>query len=105
MARYYNFKLAGQSPTVIATDGGFVGTPYRVDSLLIAPGERYEILVNAQQPSEIEAIAGLERKSRVLNPKEKQIVAYHEAGHAIIGSLMPGANRVEKISIAIHLVS
>lgn len=45
------------------------------------------------------AIAGLERKSRVLNPQEKQVVAYHEAGHAIIGSLMPGANRVQKISI------
>jgi cell division protease FtsH len=44
-------------------------------------------------------IAGLERKSRILNPTEKKIVAYHEVGHAIVGSLMPGANRVEKISI------
>jgi cell division protease FtsH len=44
-------------------------------------------------------IAGLERKSRVLNQLEKTTVAYHEVGHAIIGSLMPGGNRVEKISI------
>ncbi|MGV2830468.1 ATP-dependent zinc metalloprotease FtsH [Myxosarcina sp. GI1(2024)] len=44
-------------------------------------------------------IAGLERKSRVLNQIEKTTVAYHEVGHAIVGSLMPGASRVEKISI------
>jgi cell division protease FtsH len=44
-------------------------------------------------------VAGLERKSRVLNPEEKKIVAYHEVGHALVGTLMPGANKVEKISI------
>ena len=44
-------------------------------------------------------VAGLERKTRVLNPREKQIVAYHEVGHAIVGSLMPGSHKVEKISI------
>ena len=35
--------------TVIATDGGFVNTPYPVDILLLAPGERYEVLVNFKQ--------------------------------------------------------
>ncbi|NJN85254.1 MAG: ATP-dependent metallopeptidase FtsH/Yme1/Tma family protein [Leptolyngbyaceae cyanobacterium SL_7_1] len=44
-------------------------------------------------------VAGLEKKSRVLNEKEKKIVAYHEVGHALVGALMPGSNRVEKISI------
>jgi cell division protease FtsH len=44
-------------------------------------------------------VAGLEKKSRVLNDKEKQIVAYHEVGHALVGSLMPGSGRIEKISI------
>ncbi len=44
-------------------------------------------------------VAGLERKTRVLNPEEKQIVAYHEVGHALVGSLMPGSHKVEKISI------
>ena len=44
-------------------------------------------------------IAGLEKKSRVLNETEKKTVAYHEAGHAIVGALMPGAGKVEKISI------
>jgi cell division protease FtsH len=44
-------------------------------------------------------VAGLEKKSRVLNDKEKKIVAYHEVGHALVGQLMPGSGRVEKISI------
>lgn len=44
-------------------------------------------------------VAGLEKKSRVLSDKEKRIVAYHEVGHAIVGSLMPGSSKVEKISI------
>ena len=35
--------------TVIATDGGFVNTPYSVETLLITPGERYEVLVNFKQ--------------------------------------------------------
>jgi FtsP/CotA-like multicopper oxidase with cupredoxin domain len=53
VARYYNLKLEGHPMTVIATDGGFVGTPYAVESLLMAPGERYEVLVNVQQPGDI----------------------------------------------------
>jgi FtsP/CotA-like multicopper oxidase with cupredoxin domain len=39
--------------TVIATDGGFVGTPHPVESLLLAPGERYEVLVNVKQPGDV----------------------------------------------------
>lgn len=51
--RYYNLKLEGYPMTVIATDGGFVGTPYPVESLLLAPGERYEVLVNVEQPGDV----------------------------------------------------
>ncbi len=42
---------------------------------------------------------GPERKSHVLNTKEKEITAYHEAGHAIVASLLPYADPVHKISI------
>jgi cell division protease FtsH len=44
-------------------------------------------------------IAGLERKSRVINPKEKAIVAYHEAGHALVAESRMHVDRVSKISI------
>ena len=44
-------------------------------------------------------IAGPERKSRLINPNEKRIIAYHEAGHAIVISSLPEADMVQKISI------
>ena len=44
-------------------------------------------------------VAGLERKSRVINPREKEIVAYHEAGHALVAESWPHADRVAKVSI------
>jgi cell division protease FtsH len=45
------------------------------------------------------AIAGLEKKSRRINPKEKKIVAYHESGHALLAEVTRGAKRVSKVSI------
>ena len=45
------------------------------------------------------AIAGLEKKSRRINPKEKRIVAYHESGHALIAETTEGAKKVSKVSI------
>ncbi len=44
-------------------------------------------------------IAGPERKSRKISPREKEIVAYHEAGHALVARLLPHADPVQKISI------
>lgn len=44
-------------------------------------------------------IAGLEKKSRVLNPQERRTVAYHELGHALVALALPGTDRVQKISI------
>lgn len=44
-------------------------------------------------------IAGLEKKNRVLNKMEKERVAYHETGHAIVALSIPGADTVQKISI------
>lgn len=44
-------------------------------------------------------VAGLERKNRVLNEKERRIVAHHEIGHAILGSILPVTDRLHKVSI------
>ncbi len=44
-------------------------------------------------------IAGPERKSRRISPKEKEITAYHEAGHALVARMLPNADPVHKISI------
>ncbi len=44
-------------------------------------------------------ILGPERRSRVINKKEKEIVAYHEGGHALVGASLPNADPVHKVSI------
>jgi len=44
-------------------------------------------------------VAGLEKKKRVMSPREKEIVAYHESGHAIVAESVPQADPVHKISI------
>jgi cell division protease FtsH len=45
------------------------------------------------------AVAGLERKSRVMTPRERETVAYHEAGHALVAESRASADKVAKISI------
>ena len=44
-------------------------------------------------------IAGLEKKNRLLNPREREIVAHHEMGHAFVAAALPGSDPVHKISI------
>lgn len=44
-------------------------------------------------------IAGLEKKNRVLNPREREIVAHHEMGHALVAMALPGVDPVHKVSI------
>lgn len=44
-------------------------------------------------------VAGLEKRNRLLNPKEREIVAYHEMGHALVALSLPGVDPVHKISI------
>jgi cell division protease FtsH len=44
-------------------------------------------------------VAGLEKRNRLLNPREREIVAYHEMGHAIVAMSLPGTDPVHKVSI------
>ena len=89
-------KLAARTP-------GFAGADLANlvnEAALLAARKDQESVMMADFNEAIERIlTGLERKSRILSDLEKQTVAYHEVGHAIIGVLMPGAGAVEKISI------
>jgi cell division protease FtsH len=70
------------------------------EAALLAARARRETVAQEDFAEAIErVVAGLEKKSRVLNDKEKKIVAYHEVGHALVGALMPGGGKVAKISI------
>ena len=68
-------------------------------ALLAARGKRTSVEQQDLNEAIERVVAGLEKKSRVLQADEKKIVAYHEVGHAIVGHLMPGGSKVAKISI------
>ncbi|MWV17110.1 ATP-dependent zinc metalloprotease FtsH [Pseudomonas sp. L-22-4S-12] len=44
-------------------------------------------------------VAGLEKRNRLLNPREREVVAYHEMGHALVAMALPGSDPVHKVSI------
>ena len=70
------------------------------EAALLAVRARRKTVTQADFSEAIDkVVAGLEKRSRVLNPKEKRIVAYHEAGHALVAHHTPDADPVRKISI------
>ncbi|MHB9038616.1 MAG: ATP-dependent zinc metalloprotease FtsH [Armatimonadota bacterium] len=68
-------------------------------ALLAARREQTKIFMTDFEDSIDRVIAGPERKSRLISDKEKEMVAYHEVGHAIVGELLPNADPVHKVSI------
>ena len=68
-------------------------------ALLAARHKKDEISASEMEEAVDRVIAGPERKTRIISDKEKEITAYHEAGHAIVGALLPEADPVHKITI------
>jgi cell division protease FtsH len=68
-------------------------------ALMAARNNRQAVLMADFEIAFERVLVGLEKRSRVLNPIERQTVAYHEVGHALVGALMTGRGNVEKISI------
>jgi cell division protease FtsH len=68
-------------------------------ALLAARHDKDQIDMSEMEEAIDRVIAGPERKTRLISDKEKEITAYHEAGHAIVGALMPEADPVHKITI------
>ncbi len=70
------------------------------EAALLAGRENQESVSQQNLKEAVErAIAGLEKKSRRISPKEKRIVAYHESGHAVISQITKGSKKVNKVSI------
>ena len=68
-------------------------------ALLAVRAGRKEVIAEDLSEAVEKAIAGLQKKSRVIKEKERQIVAYHETGHAITAAFTEGADKVHKVSI------
>jgi len=88
---------------VAAKTPGFVGADLANivnEAALLAARQAKDSVEMADFDEAIErVVAGLQKKSHVINPKEKRTVAYHESGHALVAELVPGADPVSKISI------
>lgn len=68
-------------------------------ALLAARRGRKKISMEELEDAVERVIAGPEKKSRIMSEEEKRLVAYHEAGHAVVGSMLPNTDPVHKISI------
>lgn len=68
-------------------------------ALLSARRNKKRIGMQELEESVERVVAGPERKSKVISEKDKKLTAYHEAGHALIGLLLPNADPVHKVSI------
>ena len=88
---------------VAAQTSGFAGADLanlvNEAALLAARNNRQAVLMTDFAEAFERVVAGLEKRSRILTPLERQTVAYHEVGHAMVGALMPGGDKVSKISI------
>jgi cell division protease FtsH len=85
---------------------GFVGADLENlinEAALLAARKKKKLIGMVDLQEAIDrVIAGPARKSRVVNPKEREIIAYHELGHAIVGIALPHANTVHKVTIIPH---
>ncbi len=68
-------------------------------AILAARENKKAIGMEELEESIDKVIAGPERKSRRISPKEKEITAYHEAGHALVAKMLPNADPIRKITI------
>jgi cell division protease FtsH len=88
---------------VAARTPGFVGADLanliNEAALLAARKEKTSVTMEELEEAIDRVVAGLEKKKRVMNKKEKEIVAFHETGHALIAELLETTDPVHKISI------
>ncbi len=88
---------------VAALTPGFTGADLANlvnEAALLATRRRASAVTLADFTAAFERIvAGLEKKNRLLNPKERRVVAYHELGHALVALTLPGVDPVHKVSI------
>ncbi|MBX4899633.1 ATP-dependent metallopeptidase FtsH/Yme1/Tma family protein [Rhizobium bangladeshense] len=98
-------KLAPQVSVeqIAALTPGFTGADLANlvnEATLLATRRRGDAVTMEDFNNAIERIvAGLEKRNRLLNPKEREIVAHHEMGHALVAMALPGVDPVHKVSI------
>lgn len=100
-----NVKLSSDVDlkTIASRTPGFVGADLanivNEAALLAARKNKESVEMSDIEEAIDRVVAGLEKKNRLMSKREKEIVAFHESGHAIVASLLPNADPVHRISI------
>ena len=89
-------KLAAMTPGMVGAD---LANLVNEAALLAVRKDKKKVSMAEFEEAVERVIAGLEKKNRLINPKEREIVAYHEMGHAVVALSLPGTDPVQKISI------
>ncbi len=89
-------KIARRTPGFTGAD---LANLLNESAILAARRNLTEISMDEVNDAIDRVLAGPEKKNRVMSEKRKELVAYHEAGHALVGALMPDYDPVQKISI------
>jgi cell division protease FtsH len=89
-------RIARRTPGFVGAD---LANLLNEAALLAARRDRADVSMKEVDDAIDRIVAGLEKKNRLINDKERTIVAYHEAGHAIVAERVPTADPVHKISI------
>uniref|UniRef100_A0A832A274 ATP-dependent zinc metalloprotease FtsH n=1 Tax=Desulfacinum infernum TaxID=35837 RepID=A0A832A274_9BACT len=89
-------KVAAMTPGFVGAD---LANLVNEAALLAARRNKDRVGMSEFQEAIDRIIGGLEKKNRAMNPKEKKIVAFHEAGHALVAMNVPHADPVNKVSI------
>ena len=88
--------LAARTPGFVGAD---LANIVNEAALLAARKNKTEVDMTDFEAAIDRIVAGLEKKRRVMNKKEKEIVAYHECGHTIVAELLPTTDPVHRVSI------
>ncbi|HQP31782.1 MAG TPA: ATP-dependent zinc metalloprotease FtsH [Deltaproteobacteria bacterium] len=89
-------KLAAMTPGMVGAD--LANLVNEAALLAVRAGKKLVGMREFEEAVE-RIVAGLEKKNRLINPREREIVAHHEMGHAIVAMSLPGTDPVQKISI------
>ncbi len=89
-------KLANMTPGMVGAD---LANLVNEAALLAVRRRKKKVGMSEFEEAVERVVAGLEKKNRLINPQEKETVAYHELGHAIVALSLPGTDPVQKISI------
>jgi cell division protease FtsH len=88
--------LAARTPGMVGSDLANIVN----EAALLAARKNKEVVEMDDFEEAIDrVVAGLEKRNRIMNPREKEIVAYHESGHALVAEALPTTDKVHRVSI------